>query len=497
VGVTPLVELRDVSVAYGSTVALSRVSFDLLPGEVHVVAGENGAGKTTLIRVMAGALTDFSGEVRVSGSVVRFRTPADSVRAGIATIHQELSLVPALSVADNLSLGSEGSPLSPVRRDENRARARSALDRVGLAVDPDAPVETLSLAERQLIEIARALARNAKVLVMDEPTSALAEPEVLRLFEIVRELNRGGTGVVYISHRLKEIETIADRVSILRDGERTLVTARAKLTREAMLGAMLGRRPSDPAAREHRSSAEPRLVVRNISGPRAGSFRDVAFSLARGEIVGLAGAEGSGASEILRALGGDLPGSSGTVELDGAPFAPEDPRAAQARRVIYLSSDRRSSVVPDLSIVDNALLSMSTPGPLAWLDRTKQEGALEPEARRLRIKAASLDSPTASLSGGNQQKVALLRCLMSKPRLLLLDDPARGVDLGAKADLFARLTEAAAAGMTILLHSSDLTELVSHADRVLVLFRGRIVATFAGGELDEERLLAPVMGATT
>lgn len=492
---TPLIELRDVSVAFGTTVALSRVSFDLLAGEVHVVAGENGAGKSTLIRVMAGALTNFRGQLLLGGRPVEFRSPADATRAGIATIHQELSLVPSLSVEDNLALGVPGRPFALLDRTATRARARRALERVALAVDPETLVEDLPLAERQLVEIARALARDARVLVMDEPTSALSEPEAARLLAIVRDLVIAGTGVVYISHRLNEIEALADRISVLRDGERVLVAARRDLSREALLTAMLGERPERPRPRERASDPAIRLAVEQLSATR-GSFRTLSFSIGAGEIVGLAGAEGSGASHLLRALGGDLAVESGTLLLDGEPYRPPNPRAAFARGVAYLASDRQASVLPNLSVRDNGMLSRLGGGALSLSDVAAERRALEPEAARLRLKAPSLEALAGSLSGGNQQKVALLRCFSATPRLLLLDDPARGVDLGAKADLFSRLHDAAAVKTSVLFHSSDLSELVEHADRVLVLYRGALVATFVRSELELERLLAPVMGGT-
>jgi len=493
VALTPLIELRDVSVAFGTTVALSRVSFDLFAGEVHVVAGENGAGKSTLIRVMAGALNRFEGRLLLDGHEVAFQSPAQATRAGIATIHQELSLVPSLSVEDNLALGMPGRPFALLDRRSTRARARRALERLSLAIDPETPVEDLPLAERQLVEIARALARDARVLVMDEPTSALSEPETVRLVALVRELVRAGTGVVYISHRLNEIEALADRISVLRDGERVLVAARKDLSREALLTAMLGQRPERAVSQEPGPDDAIRLAVSDLSGTR-GAFRRLSFSIGAGKIVGIAGAEGSGASHLLRTLGGDLPAASGAVLLDGEAYAPNDPREALSRGVAFLASDRRASVLLNLSVRDNGMLSRRSRGALSLSDVAAERQALEPEAARLRLKAPSLEAPAGSLSGGNQQKVALLRCLTSAPRLLVLDDPARGVDLGAKADLFARLHDAARAGTSVVFHSSDLSELVEHADHVLVLFRGALVATFTRSELDVERLLAPVMG---
>jgi ribose transport system ATP-binding protein len=460
---------------------------------VHVLAGENGAGKSTLIRVMAGAERSYRGELFVAGRPVRFGGPADAVRAGIATIHQELSLVPALSVAENLALGDGGSPLAWHDARAAAERARPALARLGLSLDPDVPVESLTLAEQQLVEIARALSRRADVLVMDEPTSALSEPEADRLFERLEELVAAGTSVVYISHRLHEIERVADRITVLRDGRRVLSEPFACMSREALVTAMLGRAVAPrafagtPTPKKRRLRVGARLADGAAEAP-------LSFELAQGEIVGLAGARGSGATELLRALGGDLPGLLAGTELDGHAFAPETPRAALARGVAYVAADRGHSVLPELGVRDNAMLSRPSNAAHHLVHRAAELRELEPEARRLKLKSPGLDADAGALSGGNQQKVALLRALFAAPRVLLLDDPARGVDHGARADLFDRLHDAASEGTSVLFSSSDLAELVEHADRVLVLFRGALVADLARGELEQDRLLTLTMG---
>jgi ABC-type sugar transport system ATPase subunit len=490
---TVALELRGVSVSFGATRALTDVSFELLRGEVHVLAGENGAGKSTLIRVLAGAEPRYSGELFVGGRAARFARPADAVRAGIATIHQELSLVPALTVAENLALGAGRSPFSPWSGREATQAARAALAQLELSVDPDAPVETLALAERQLVEIARALSRDASVLVMDEPTSALSEAEAERLFERLDELVRRGTSVVYISHRMPEIERVADRITVLRDGRRVLSAPAAELSRDALVGAMLGRSVERGAFAGTKTHKKTRLRVAARLSPSAPGSR-VAFEVGAGEIVGLTGARGSGTSELLRALGGDLPGLLAGTELDERSYAPESPRAALAQGVAYLAADRHDSVLANLGVRDNAMLSRPTNRAHDVVDRVSERERLEPEAKRLRLKAADLDVEVAALSGGNQQKVALLRALFAAPRLLVLDDPARGVDLGARADLYARLHDAAKEGTSVLFASSDLAELVEHADRVLVLFRGELVADVPRAELEADRLLALSMG---
>jgi ABC-type sugar transport system ATPase subunit len=489
-------ELRGVSKVFGVTRALSGVTLALAPGEVHVLAGENGAGKSTLIRVISGVYQDFSGELYLDGEPVRFTSPAAARRAGISTIHQELSLVPSLSATDNFLLSHAESAFRPVARGPARARALAALTRLGLDVDPDVPVEQLSLAERQLVEIARAVEGEARVLVMDEPTSALSEPEAARLFEVVRRLRDGGTSVLYISHRMDEIYALGERITVLRDGQTVLTARLAELAREALVAAMLGRRPPPPAGLSASRVGARRLRVRGLTTTAKPALGGLDFELARGEILGVAGLRGSGASALLHALFGNVPGAGGNVELDGAPLPLTSPARALERGVALVASDRAQSVLANLRVFENATLSSlaeRTRGP--FLAEDAERAAVAPELARLRLKAPSLDAPAAALSGGNQQKLALARCLLTSPRVLLLDDPTRGIDLGAKADVYELLRSLAASGTSIILQSSELDELSALADRVLVLVQGRLVATLVRPELDSARLLALVMGA--
>jgi ABC-type sugar transport system ATPase subunit len=489
-------ELVEVSKSFAGTRALERVSLDVQGGEVHVVAGENGAGKSTLIRVIAGAIDDYAGELRLDGRRVRFASPAAAVAQGIATIHQELSLVPALSVADNFELVRPGRAFAPLTRKAAREHALTALRKLELSLDPDVLVEELSVAERQLVEIARALAGRVRVLVMDEPTSALAEPDTLRLMTLVERLKHDGIGIMYISHRLDEIFRLADRITVLRDGQRVFTRPARELAHDELVNAMVGRAGTVTPAGRRETSAPTRLAVRRMerSGPRPLGPLD--FELRAGELVGLAGVEGSGASTLLHALFGDAPGVSAELELDGRAYVPENPRAALARGVALLASDRHSSVLAELSVLHNATLSsLRAWSQFALLSDAAERRAAAPEISRVKLKAPSLDAAAGALSGGNQQKTALVRCLLARPRMLLLDDPTRGIDVVARADVHELLREVASNGTSILFRSTDLGELVALAERVLVLVRGRHVATLAHGELDRERLLALMMGA--
>jgi ABC-type sugar transport system ATPase subunit len=487
----PLVELRGIGKSFGSTRALDGVSLEIRAGEVHVLAGENGAGKSTLIRVLSGAISDFDGELLVQGASVRLKNPAHALSAGIAAIHQELSLVGSLSVADNLALGSGTRPWSVRSPRADREHARRRLGELGLNVDPERRVESLPLSVQQELEIARALLRGARVIVMDEPTSALGEAEAERLFSRIGELVRRGAGVVYISHRMEEIFRLADRISVLRDGRLVLGCAAAELDRERLVRAMIGRAPGETRAPVPAPAGQPVLEVRAESS-------GISFALHPGEIVGLAGLAGSGASELLHALFG----ASGRIEpaelrLAGAPFVPESPRRSLARGLVLLGNDRRLTLVPELAVVQNATLSsLRRFSRKLLIERSAERDAARAELERLAVRGAGdLEGPVRRLSGGNQQKVALARCLLAEPRVLLLDEPTRGIDVGAKADVYRLMHELSERGVAILLVASELEELIALSHRVLVMHRGRIVDELGASEISRERIVASAMGA--
>jgi len=499
----PLIELRGVSKSFGATRALDRVSFDVRAGEVHVLAGENGAGKSTLIRILSGVYPDFEGELWVGGTAQRFRSPQDAARAGIATIHQELSLIGAMSVTDNLLLGQAGRAYHLIDRRRRRAAAAKMLERLAIDADPDAAVERLPLGTRQLIEIARALALDARVIVMDEPTSALGESESERLFDRIGALLEGGAGVVYISHRLEEIYRLAHRITVLRDGARVLTADAKDLLRAELIRAMTGAELAARGAREASARAEAifrvdRLRVDDHDRPGRALVRDVSFALEQGEVLGVAGLEGSGASELLHAAFGSVARGTGSVRVANESIQPSSPGHAIRHGLMLLASDRDASVVKSLGVAANlALSSLGAFSRAGFIDRRREHAAARDMVARLSIATPSLLTPAGALSGGNQQKVAFGRCLLARPRVLLLDDPTRGIDVGAKAHVYSLIDELARDGLAIVLRSTELEELLTLCDRILVLFRGAPALELRRDGFSRERILHAAMGGAS
>jgi ribose transport system ATP-binding protein len=498
--------MRGIRKSFGAAEVLHGVDFDVRPGEVHVLAGENGAGKSTLIRVLAGVYDDYAGELVIEGRPRRLTDPRDAVRAGIAAIHQELSLVPTMSVADNLFLGRE-LPRRFGRVDFARQAAEAAqvLAEMQLDVPPGKPVAELPLASQQLLEIARALARDARLFIFDEPTSALGEHEVEPLFARIRALQRRGRGVVYITHRMEEIYRLADRITVLRDGRLVGTGAPGELPPPELVRWMVGRDlgPGGRAAGTQPPSGGPALEVEALRVPHP-EIRgrllvdDVSFTVRRGEIVGLAGLQGSGAREVLHALFGALPcRPSGRAVLGGEPLAMRGPRGSLAHGLMLLTSDRKATgLAPDLSVIHNVSLAClpELSNRAGWVLRRRERAAVADLVRGFRLDAPSLDAPVRALSGGNQQKVYLARCLLPRPQVLLLDEPTRGIDVGAKADIYELMRAWIARGIAILLITSEMEELLALSDRVLVMHRGRLATELSRAEASKERVLAAAMG---
>ena len=501
-----MLELRDVTHAYGAAPVLRGVSFTLRPGEVHVLAGANGAGKSTLLAILTGALVPQRGTLWIGGKSRRFRDPADARRAGIAAVHQELSLVPTMSVLDNVFLGREPAWIGA--RSAQRAEARATLGSLGLDVDLDTPIDALPVSQQQLVEIAKALLAagtgEGRVLVLDEPTSALDEGEAAALAERIRALRTSGCAIGYVTHRLDEVYALADRITVLRDGVVVASAPPAELPRDALVGHMLGAARGAVAARARRSppGAGPMLSVRALSvahptQPGRLEVRGVSLDVARGEIVGLAGVSGSGPSALLHALFGSHPRRAiGTVTVAGAPLPLGDPAGALARGVALVPADRKSlGLIGVRSVAENAALgALRRWSTLGFLARGRERTDVRAVLDSLDVVAPSLDAPVLALSGGNQQKVVLARCLLTQPRVLLLDEPTRGIDVGAKAEIRERLRAVAATGAALLLASAEIDDLLAACDRVLVFHRGALAADLPSAAATRERILRASMG---
>jgi ribose transport system ATP-binding protein len=503
------VEMIGVSKSYGGVHAVRGVDFSIRPGEVHALLGENGAGKSTLMKVLCGEVSGYRGEIRIGGRPVALSSPVEAQRAGIAMIHQELDLVPALSIAENVWLGRE--PRTRLRTVDVRRMVRDTarlLARAGVRLDPRRPVEQLRTGEQQLVTIAKALSLDARILIMDEPTSALSSHEVDQLFGVISELRGAGTGIVYISHRMDEIGRVADRATVLRNGSVVAEFDARSMTATQASEAMVGR-PLHQMFRAgtHRpvAEAEELLRVENLvvipRRPRAGRRDPAGISLRvrRGEIVGLAGLLGSGRTELLETLFGlGLKGRwTGRVLLADRPVRPTGPRQALRLGFAFVPEDRRiAGLALDHSVLANTVLSVvGRIAKLGVVSRSTEQALTRRTTERLSVKLASMSSPVGSLSGGNQQKVVLGRGLLTEPTLLLLDEPTRGVDIGAKAEIYRLLGEIAGQGVGVLLASSEPAELIGVCDRVVVLRGGRSVRELDTAGVSEATLLAAAMGA--
>ena len=497
----PLVEMVGIRKSFGAQEVLAGVDFAIRPGEVHVLAGENGAGKTTLIRILGGVLRADAGEIRIGSRPVRLHSAQDAAAAGVAVIHQELSLCPSLPVADNLSLGRE--PITRfgwIRERRARALASEALARVGLDIDPRASTGSLPLAARQLVEIAKALALDARVVVMDEPTSSLARPDVERLFTLIEQLKGAApaAGVVFISHRLEEIQRIADRVTVLRDGAQVLSAAASACPSDALIRAMVGRPVQDANPRSPVEPGPALLEARGLSvHDRAGArLTDISLDVRAGEVLGLAGLRGSGASDVLHALFGDRRGARGRITVDGTPVRLASPRDAARAHIALVTGDRQSlGVCPQLSVAENiTLASLDRLTCAGFLRDSLADQRVRDAVGSLAIRCRSIRQSAGILSGGNQQKLVLGRWMQTDPRIMLLDDPTRGVDIAARQEIYQLINRWTARGMGVLLASSDLPELIGMSDRVIVLHRGGVTARLDRDELTPERIMSAALG---
>ena len=494
-----MLSVQGLSKSFGGVRALKDVSLELEAGEIHALVGENGAGKSTLIKILSGAHARDSGSLTVGGAAAADLTPQRARSLGIAVIYQQPALLPDLSVAENIAQGSE--PPGLFRRIDWAARRRrtvALLARLGLTLDPDMPARALSMPEKQLVEIARALGEEARVLILDEPTASLSTNEVTKLLAILRELRTQGLAIVYVSHRLEEIFEIADRVTVLRDGAVVETRKTADLNHAELIRLMVGREITSvypSRAKPVDQKAGVALEARAL-GCRASGTHDVSLTLRAGEIVGLFGLVHSGRTELARILFGITPADSGQLIVGGRPVTVRSPREASGLGVTYVPEDRRQhGVIAAMPVAANctmAVLDDLRRGLL--LDQERETRIAQSYVERLQIKTASLGSEAGTLSGGNQQKVALARSLATSPKVLILDEPTQGVDVGAKAEIHGLIADLAARGLAVLMISSEVPEVLGMSDRVAVMSEGTIVGDLDIKDATPERLLSMALG---
>jgi ribose transport system ATP-binding protein len=496
--VAPLLEMRGIGKSFPGVRALSDVSLTLRAGEVLVLVGENGAGKSTLMRILAGALQADEGEIYVDGELVRIDTPQEAQRLGIGMIYQEFTLVPQLTVPANIGLGAEPTRGGLIDSRAIRTRAKRVLDDIGIELPFDVPVSRLSVGQQQLVEIAKALATSARIIVMDEPTAALADREIERLFTIVARLRAAGTGIIYISHRMEELSRIADRVSVMRDGKVVTTRDARDFPFGEIIHAMVGRQLDArfPDLSEPPPDARIRLDVRGLG--RHGAIREVSFSVRAGEIVGFAGLIGAGRTEIVRAISGaDVP-DRGEIRVDGKALRPGRIGEAIAGGIAFITEDRKAQgLVLQMTVRENVTLAhlREFVDRDLLVDLARERAATLRMVDELQIKTPGTEELVRNLSGGTQQKVVLAKWLLGNAGVFLLDEPTRGIDVGAKAEIYKLMVELTARGAAIVMVSSDLPEVLGMAHRILVVRGGRIAAEFTRADATPDRVIAVATGA--
>ncbi|MBD8554263.1 sugar ABC transporter ATP-binding protein [Rhizobium sp. CFBP 8762] len=488
---TPRLQFDTISKSFTSVRALSDVSFTVAPGEIHGLLGENGAGKSTLLRILSGVFRPTSGSVSVDGTPVSFRKPLDARAAGIAMIHQELHQVPHLTVAQNMFLGH---PLTKVgglfvsRREQER-RAAEALSLIDPTIDPSAPISTLKVAQRQIVEIGRALLDRAKIIAMDEPTSSLTPSEFERLAEVIAQLAASGVSIIYVSHKMDEVFRICQRSSVMRDGRLVGVVDMKTTSPQDVITMMVGRELMQETHVSHATSVV-KLEARNLAS--TAKIRDTSFRLHKGEVLGIAGLVGSGRTELLRLLAGVDRSSAGSIEIDGKTVTLSSPRDAISAGIGLVPEERkRDGIIPARSVTNNmALASLESFSKAGMIQKGKLRRTAQDLLKRVNLRPFQLDRPIRLFSGGNQQKAIIARWLASRSQILLFDEPTRGIDVGAKAEIYHLIEALAADGHSIVVVSSELPEVIRLSDRVLVMRDGRIAAELGREDLSESAIVA-------
>ncbi|MFC1236461.1 ribose ABC transporter ATP-binding protein RbsA [Vibrio sp. F74] len=490
----PILELTGIDKAFPGVKALDNACLNVYPGRVMALLGENGAGKSTLMKVLTGIYSLDAGDIRYQGVNAAFQGPKHSQEAGISIIHQELNLIPELTIAENIFLGRERvSPLGRIRWSEMYKEADALLARLNVKHSSKDQLGSLSLGEQQMVEIAKALSFDSKVIIMDEPTDALTDTESESLFAVIEELRQEGCGIVYISHRLKEIFQMCDDITVLRDGKFINQCTVAETNEDLLIEMMVGRKLEEQYPRINAVHGTTCLEVKNLTGS---GVNDVSFTLDRGEILGISGLMGAGRTELMKAIYGALPKESGKVMLDGKAIEPQNPQEGLAQGIAYISEDRKGDgLVLSLSVKENMSLSCLEQLSKGIQIQHKDEiMAVEDFINLFNIKTPSRNQIIGNLSGGNQQKVAIAKGLMTRPKVLILDEPTRGVDVGAKKEIYQLINKFKAEGMSIILVSSEMPEVLGMSDRIIVMHEGHISGEFDAKEADQEKLMACAVG---
>jgi len=484
-------EAEGISKFFPGVKALDNVSLRVRPGTVHALMGENGAGKSTLMKCLIGMYRPDQGMIKIKGEPVQFQDTMDALRSGISMIHQELNLVPYMTVAENIWLGREPMRFGFVDHARLNQKTQELLNRLNIRLKAEQMVGELSIASQQMVEIAKAVSWDSDIVIMDEPTSALTETEVAHLFTIIRDLREQGKAIIYISHKMDEIFTITDEVSIFRDGTWIASDQTAKYTRQSLITQMVGRELTQLFPKFNNAIGEEVLTVRNLTCKDR--FTDVSFSVRRGEILGVAGLVGAGRSEVMESLFGMESFDSGEILIDGVPVTIDSPSTAIEKGMAFLTEDRKKSglflvlsVMENMSIVNMPEYS----GKSGFVSHVKMAQDCMDQIRRLNIKTPTMDQIINNLSGGNQQKVLIARWLLAQPKILILDEPTRGIDVGAKAEIYRLISELANRGVAIIMVSSELPEILGMSDRVMVMHGGRITGILNKEEADQETILS-------
>lgn len=486
-----MIKMTDICKSFSGNAVLKNVHFSLEKGEIHALMGENGAGKSTLMKIMSGIYTRDSGTVEVNGKKVEFTTPKQAEEEGIAVIHQELNILPHLSIADNLFLGREETigRTGILKTKEMEQKTKKILGELGLHINPAAPASTLSVGQQQLVEIAKALSMDASIIIMDEPTAALTDREIETLFVTIRELQARGVSFIYISHRMEEIFSLCDRITILRDGEFVGERKISETSFEEIVQMMVGRELGDRFPERSSAIGEVKLSVKGLA--RKDCFENISFDIHKGEIVSIAGLMGAGRTEVAQSIFGYKKADAGTIELDGKLVKIDKPQKAKELGIGYVTEDRKSEgLIADFTVEENiSMANYKTISKNGLLSKDKERKLYERMVKRLGIRTSGPEQAAKSLSGGNQQKVVIAKWLGIEPEVLILDEPTRGVDVGAKKEIYSIINELAARGVAILMISSELPEVIGMADRVLVMHEGRLTADLPKAKMSQETIM--------